>query len=91
MSAAEDFILAMHALPTATIVGDTTVGASGGPLVRELANGWPYQMSQWIAYTPDHKTFEGVGLAPDVFVRPSSTALTKDAILDRAIALATAP
>src|SRR5262249_51847823 len=64
MSAAEDFILVMRVLPTTTVVGDTTVGASGGPLVRELANGWTYQMSQWIAYTPDHKTFEGVGLPP---------------------------
>jgi hypothetical protein len=88
MSAAEDFILAMRVLPTATVVGDTTVGASGGPLVRELANGWTYQMSQWIAYTPEHNTFEGVGLAPDVFVKPSLYTSTADAVMDRAIALA---
>jgi hypothetical protein len=88
MSAAEDFILAMHALPTVTVVGDTTIGASGGPLVRELANGWTYQLSQWIAYTADHKTFEGVGLAPDVYVKGSSSISTTDAVLERAIALA---
>ena len=88
ISAAEDFILAMRVLPTATIVGDTTVGASGGPLVRELANGWTYQISQWIAYTPEHSTFEGIGLAPNMFVKPSPYASTSDAVLDRAIALA---
>lgn len=88
MSAAEDFILAMHSLPTATVMGDTTIGASGGPLVRELANGWTYQLSQWIAYTADHKTFEGVGLAPDVYVKGSSPISITDAVLDRAIELA---
>jgi len=88
MSAAEDFMLAMHSLPTATTVGDTTVGASGGPLVRELANGWTYQLSQWIAYTADHKTFEGVGLAPDIYVKGSSSISATDAVLERAIQLA---
>lgn len=88
MSAAEDFILAMHALPTVTVVGDTTIGASGGPLVRELANGWTYQLSQWVAYTADHETFEGVGLPPDVAVKASSGLSTTDAVLERAITLA---
>jgi C-terminal processing protease CtpA/Prc len=87
MSAAEDFTLAMHSLPTATIVGDTTIGASGGPLVRELANGWTYQLSQWIAYTADHKTFEGIGLPPDIYVKGSSSISSTDAVLERAIAL----
>jgi carboxyl-terminal processing protease len=88
MSAAEDFILAMHSLPSAIVMGDTTIGASGGPLVRELANGWTYQLSQWIAYTADHKTFEGVGLAPDIYVKSSSPVSMTDAVLDRAIGLA---
>jgi len=87
MSAAEDFILAMRSLPTATIVGDTTVGASGGPLVRELANGWTYQMSQWVAYTADHNIFEGIGLAPDIVVKHGPNAAS-DLQLERAIALA---
>ena len=87
MSAAEDFILAMRALPMTTVVGDTTIGASGGPLVRELANGWTYQMSQWVAYTADHEIFEGIGLAPDVFVRPG-TDIASDLQLERAVALA---
>ncbi|HEX6964398.1 MAG TPA: S41 family peptidase [Gemmatimonadaceae bacterium] len=67
-SAAEEFVLAMHALPTVTTLGDTTGGGSGNPLVRELPNGWTYQISQWIEYTPDGKTFEGVGLPPDTAI-----------------------
>lgn len=67
-SAAEEFVLAMRAIPTVTTLGDTTGGGSGNPLPRELPNGWTYQLSQWIEYTPDGATFEGVGLAPSVTV-----------------------
>jgi C-terminal processing protease CtpA/Prc len=88
MSASEDFVLAMDAIPTAIIVGDTTAGASGGPLVRELANGWTYQMSQWVAYTADHRIFEGVGLAPDILVKAGPGVSTTDTVLERAILLA---
>ena len=76
-------------------VGGETAGAllveEGGEqlvLVRELANGWTYQLSQWIAYTADHKTFEGVGLAPDIYVKGSSSISATDAVLERAIQLA---
>lgn len=86
MSSAEDFILAMRALPQVKIVGDTTAGASGAPLVRELANGWTYTISQWIAYTADRQTFEGVGLIPDATVKLGRT--TTDEVIERAIALA---
>jgi len=90
-SSAEDFVLAMRALPRTTVVGDTTGGASGGPIVRELANGWTYQISQWIEYTPAKQIFEGIGLAPDVVVKPDvrSIAAKRDAVVDRAVALAT--
>lgn len=89
-SSAEDFVLAMRALQRVTIVGDTTAGASGGPISRELANGWSYELSEWIEYTPGKKTFEGIGLGPDVVVRaaPTDVAAGKDAALERALALA---
>ena len=71
-SSAEDFILAMRGTGSATIVGDTTAGVTGGPIVRELANGWTYELSQWIEYTADKKAFEGVGIAPDVVVKSNA-------------------
>jgi hypothetical protein len=92
-SSAEDFVLAMRALPNVTAVGDTTGGSSGKPMVRELPNGWTYQLSTWIEYTVDRKTLEDVGLAPDVFTGTSVRgkafgALTADPALDRAMATA---
>jgi len=67
-SAAEEFVLAMHVLPNVTTIGDTTGGGSGNPIARELPNGWTYELSQWVEFTPDGKIFEEVGLAPDVAV-----------------------
>ncbi len=89
-SSAEDFMLAMRVLPHVTIVGDTTAGASGGPITQELANGWSYELSEWIEYTPAKKMFEGVGLAPDVVVKgaASDAAAARDAIIERALKLA---
>jgi C-terminal processing protease CtpA/Prc len=72
-SSAEDFVLAMRSIPGVTVVGDTTGGASGGPIVRELANGWTYEISEWIEYTPDRVGFESIGLAPTVVVKNSAS------------------
>jgi hypothetical protein len=71
-SSAEDFVLALRTIPGVTVLGDTTAGASGGPIVRELPNGWTYQLSEWIEYTPGHQPFEGIGLAPDIVVPTSA-------------------
>lgn len=92
-SSAEDFALAMRAIPGVMIVGDTTGGATGGPIVRELANGWTYQISEWIEYTPDRLAFEGVGLAPTVYVKASPIDSTHgtDAVLERTLRLALRP
>jgi carboxyl-terminal processing protease len=90
LSAAEDFVLAMRAMPGVTAVGDTTAGASGGPITRELPNGWTYQLSTWVAYTADRRTFEGVGLPPDVAATPArgDEARGVDAAMDAALARA---
>jgi C-terminal processing protease CtpA/Prc len=92
LSSAEDFVLAMRTFPTVTVVGDTTAGASGGPIVRELPNGWTYQLSEWIEYTATRQMFEGVGLPPDIVVKATLAERNRDvdAALERAIALATA-
>jgi hypothetical protein len=89
-STAEDFVLAMRSLPTVTVVGDTTAGASGGPIVRELANGWTYQLSEWIEYTPTFTTFEDSGISPDVVVqvKPTDPSLGVDRALEKALMLA---
>lgn len=89
-SSAEDFVLAMRVLPSVTTVGDTTAGASGHPIVRELPNGWTIELSTWIEYTPERATFENVGLAPSIEVPATMQDLGAgtDPVLARAIALA---
>ncbi|MEQ9101704.1 MAG: S41 family peptidase [Imperialibacter sp.] len=67
-SASEEFVLAMRLFPQVTIVGDTTGGGSGNPILRELPNGWTFRLSSWIAADPDNNTYEGIGLFPDVVV-----------------------
>lgn len=90
VSSAETFVLAMRALPGVTFVGDTTAGASGGPIVRELSNGWTYQISEWIEYTSSKHIYEDIGLSPDVNVVATAADLARgsDPVLERALALA---
>lgn len=71
-SSTEEFVLMLSGLPNVTVVGDTTLGASGAPIIRELPNGWTYRFSQWIHYRADGSTFEGVGLAPHIVVKHSA-------------------
>jgi carboxyl-terminal processing protease len=92
-SSAEDFVLAMRAIPGVTIVGDTTGGASGGPIVREMANGWTYELSEWIEYTPERVGFESIGLAPTVVAKNSAAdeARGVDDALEQALLMARHP
>jgi len=87
-SAAEAFVLAMRVLPSVTVVGDTTGGGAGNPITRELSNGWVYRIPRWVVWLPEGGTYEGVGLAPDVFVQfdPAESAGNGDPILDSALA-----
>jgi C-terminal processing protease CtpA/Prc len=85
-SASEDFVLAMRATK-ATIVGDTTGGGSGNPLIKALPNGWIYRIPRWQQVTPEMKSYEGTGITPDIAVwisKPDSLA-KKDTILERAM------
>ncbi len=67
-SATEYFVLAMRTLPHVTIIGDTTGGGSGIPISRELPNGWAYRLPRSMQLTPDSVNYEGIGLAPYIFV-----------------------
>lgn len=90
VSAAELFVLAMHALGNTTVVGDTTAGEAGSPFARELQNGWSYQFPESIEYTLGGDTFEDIGLPPDAAVKNTNRQLQVniDAQLAAAISLA---
>lgn len=85
-SAAEDFILAMRALPRVVTVGDTTGGGSGNPVARELPNGWVVHIPRWQLWGVDGTFFEGIGLAPDVpqQITEDDRLRARDSILERA-------
>jgi hypothetical protein len=87
-SAAEDFLTMMRVIPTVFTVGDTTIGNSSNPLLRELPNGWQLRVPQSIQMTPDGYIIEDRGLPPDfpVMLAPADSARGVDTILQRAIA-----
>lgn len=89
-SAAESFVLFLQGAPRVTIVGDSTGGASGRPIARELPNGWTYRLSSWQEFTPRKVSYERVGLAPDSLVLADTAALHRgfDRQLEAAIRIA---
>lgn len=92
-SSNESFILAMSLLPSVTLVGDRTAGATANPRSFSLANGWSYTVSRWIEYTVDHQVIEDSGIMPDVVVPASDAdfAQGRDPVIDAALSMASRP
>lgn len=89
-STTEDFLLGVRALPTMFSVGDTTGGATGNPVYRELPSGWVFRVSRWKVYLPDGTRLrEGVGLAPDYPAHMTQADIDQgvDSIIARAVEL----
>lgn len=68
ISAGERTVMALREFPTVTVVGDTTSGAHGTMIGRELANGWFYSLVPQKVLMSDEKSYEGIGIAPDIRV-----------------------
>jgi carboxyl-terminal processing protease len=68
VSASEHFVLALRGQSGVLIVGDTTAGGFGNPMIRELPNGWTYRLPQWAEYDAQRVSHEGIGLVPDIVV-----------------------
>jgi hypothetical protein len=69
ISAGERSVMAFKTLPNVTFIGDTTNGAHGTMIGRELANGWYYSLVPQKVEMFDGKSYEGIGLAPDVYIK----------------------
>jgi len=69
ISAGERSVMAFKTLPNVTVIGDTTNGAHGTMIGRELANGWYYSLVPQKVEMFDGKTYEGIGLAPDFYIK----------------------
>jgi hypothetical protein len=89
ISAGERTVMALMTLPNATFVGDTTNGAHSTAIGRELANGWYYSIATQNTLLFDGKSYEGIGLAPDIRVVNDAEELAAgiDRTLETAIAL----
>lgn len=87
ISAGERAVMAFMTLPQVTVMGDTTNGAHGTMIGRELPNGWFYSVVPQKVEMPDGKSYEGIGLAPEVRVVNSLAGISKgtDMTLEAAI------
>ena len=86
-SAAEDFVVLFDAMRRGTLVGETTGGSTGQPLIFRLpGGGGAWICTRDVAY-PDGRVFEGVGVVPQVKVSPSVSDIRqgRDPALERAI------
>jgi C-terminal processing protease CtpA/Prc len=88
-SAAEDFLVAIDAIPHITTVGRPSGGSTGQPLMFELpGGGWAAICSKRDTY-PDGRDFVGIGVQPDVVVEPTLDAVLagRDRALETAVEL----
>lgn len=76
ISAGERAVMAFKTLPNVTVVGDTTNGAHGTMIGRELANGWFYSIVIQKVKLYDGISYEGIGIAPDVYSKNVITEIT---------------
>jgi carboxyl-terminal processing protease len=87
ISAGERSLMALKALPNVTIMGDTTNGAHGTMIGKELANGWYYSLVPQKVELFDGKSYEGMGLPPDIHSKNTISEINSgiDMTLQRAI------
>ena len=86
ISAGERSVMAFKTLPNVTLMGDTTNGAHGTMIGRELANGWYYSLVPQKVELFDGNSYEGIGLAPDIYVKNQNEEVS--AGIDRTLQMA---
>ncbi|MBP7239576.1 MAG: S41 family peptidase [Saprospiraceae bacterium] len=88
-SAGETFTLAMQELANVTQLGDFTSGAFSDNIARELPNGWFCFMSIGDYRAADGKSYEGIGVKPDMWIVNSKQDIQsgKDRTLEKALEL----
>lgn len=87
ISAAETFAMTLGALQNVTLVGDSTSGAFSDYTRREMPNGWGYTIAVGEWRDSENRSFEGIGLPPDIVVLNDSTDIANgiDEALGKAI------
>jgi carboxyl-terminal processing protease len=87
LSACEDFVVPFKLNHRAQLIGETTGGSSGQPLQLDLGQGMMVIIGAKRESFPDGSPFEGVGIKPDIEVRPNVDDLRsgKDTALQAAL------
>ncbi len=88
-SAAEDFLVAIDAIPHITTVGRPSGGSTGQPLFFELPGGGSAYICTKRDTYPDGRDFVGIGIQPDVLVEPTveDVQAVRDPALEQAVRL----
>lgn len=86
-SAAEDFLVAFKPLKRGLIIGEPSGGSTGQPLVIALPGGGVARICSKRDTFPDGTDFVGIGVIPDILVKPiiSDFVENKDSVLERAL------
>ncbi len=89
ISSGESFALMIRSLPDGVLIGDTTRGASGNPVLREVPSlGVAYSISTWQAMDATMELIEDHGVVPDLVVpAEESFDAERDYVLEAALDL----
>ena len=79
MSSAEAFVLMLAACPHVTTMGDRTAGSSGNPRQLDAGAEIIVNLPRWIPRDVSGKSFDTVGIQPDVPVKAASEEFTRTA------------
>jgi C-terminal processing protease CtpA/Prc len=88
-SAAEDFLVAYVSSGRGKLVGETSGGSTGNPMLFKLPGGGMAFICTKDDSFGDGRIFEGVGIAPDVTVKPTIAHIRagRDPVLEKAVAI----
>ena len=92
ISAAENFAIMMREFPHVTIVGQTTAGALADTYVHRIGEGWAFGVPSNILRDARGRSWEGIGVVPDIWATSSADEIAKgeDYALRTAMAVARA-
>ena len=87
MSSAEAMVLMMAQCPNVTTMGDRTAGSSGNPRQIDVGAGIVVNLPRWIPMDSNGKSFDSIGVQPDLLVETSSKEFTRvnDPVLGTAL------
>lgn len=86
-SAAEDFTATFQSMKRGIVIGEPTGGSTGQPIMFTLPGGGMGRVCAKRDTYADGKEFIGIGIMPDLLVRPAfeSTVAGRDDVLDAAV------